>query len=136
MRTRLLASISAAIVEVVASSRPRATSWRPKAMKRIINDVGVILILVLVAAIWLIYFASYESQTTVFELWGWAAALFKIVIGLALLIYVRRARNRDQMLIWHLLLTVGGYMLVAWGVLGLLLEFLPVSSLDQWRESP
>jgi hypothetical protein len=59
MRTRLLASISAAIVEVVASSRPRATSWRPKAMKRIINDVGVILILVLVAAIWLIYFASY-----------------------------------------------------------------------------
>jgi hypothetical protein len=84
----------------------------------------------------LIYFASYESQTTVFELWGWAAALFKIVIGLALLIYVRGARNRDQKLIWHLLLTVGGYMLVAWGVLGLLLEFLPVSSLDQWRESP
>jgi hypothetical protein len=89
-----------------------------------------------VAAIWLIYFASYESQTTVFELWGWAAALFKIVIGLALLIYVRGARNRDQKLIWHLLLTVGGYVLVAWGVLGLLLEFLPVSSLDQWRESP
>jgi cytochrome bd-type quinol oxidase subunit 2 len=105
-------------------------------MKRMINVVGVTLTLVLVAAIWLIYFASYESQTTVFELWGWAAALFKIVIGLALLIYVRRARNRDQELIWDLLLTVGGYVLVAWGVLGLLLEFLPVSSLDQWRESP
>ena len=71
-----------------------------------------------------------------FALWGWAAALFKIVLGLALLIYVRIARNRDQKLIWHLLLTVGGYVLVAWGVLGLLLEFLPVSSLDQWRESP
>jgi len=105
-------------------------------MKGMINVVGVTLTLVLVAAIWLIYFASYESQTTVFELWGWAAALFKIVIGLALLIYVRRARNRDQKLIWHLLLTVGGYVLVVWGVLELLLEFLPVSSLDQWRESP
>ena len=88
------------------------------------------------AAIWLIYFASYGSQTTVFELWGWTAALFKIVIGLALLIYVRRARNRDQKLIWHLLLSVGGYLLVAWGVLALLLELLPVSSLDQWRGSP
>jgi cytochrome bd-type quinol oxidase subunit 2 len=105
-------------------------------MKRIINVVGVSLTLVLVAAIWLIYFASYESQTTVFELWGWAAALIKIVIGLALLIYLWRARNRDQKLIWHLLLTVGGYMLVVWGVLELLLEFLPVGSLDQWRESP
>jgi hypothetical protein len=89
-----------------------------------------------VAAIWLIYFASYGSQTTVFELWGWAAALLKIVIGLALLIYVRRARNRDQKLIWHLLLSVGGYLLVAWGVLALLLGLLPVSPLDQWRESP
>jgi uncharacterized membrane protein len=84
----------------------------------------------------LIYFASYGSQMTVFELWGWAAALLKIVIGLALLIYVRRARNRDQKLIWHLLLSVGGYLLVAWHVLALLLELLPVSPLDQWRESP
>ena len=84
----------------------------------------------------MIYFASYEPQAMVFELWGWAAALFKIVIGLALLIYVGRASNQDQKLIWHLLLTVGGCVLVAWGVLGVLVELLPVSSLDQWRESP
>src|SRR4028119_1574802 len=101
-----------------------------------VNVVGVTLTLMLVAAIWLIYFASYESQTTVFELWGWAAALFKIVIGLALLIYVRRARNGDQQLIWHLLLTVGGYVLVAWGVLAWLIELLPVRSLDQRRGRP
>src|SRR5918998_2693295 len=103
--------------------------WRREVPCRLRGSSGV-------AAIWLTNFASYESQTTVFELWGWAAALFKIVVGLALLIHVRRARTRDQMLIWHLLLTVGGYVLVAWGVLGLVVELLPVRSLDQWRESP
>ena len=98
---------------------------------RIFNILGWACVVVFVVAFWFIYLAESETQdaviwfvlNAVFGFWGWGAALFKLVIGSLLIWFAVSGAARDAVL-WPYPVGVAGFLLAAWGLMGLLGEIL------------
>lgn len=80
---------------------------------------------------WFIYLAESETQDTVIwfvlnavlGFWGWGAALFKLTVG-SVLVGFASSRAAGGAVIWPYPVGIAGFLLAAWGLVGLLSELL------------
>ena len=98
---------------------------------KVFNIVGWTFVAVFAALFWFIYLAESETQNAViwfvlnavFGFWGWGAALFKLVVG-SLLVWFAVSRVGRGAVLWPYPVGTAGFLLVAWGLVGLLVEVL------------
>jgi hypothetical protein len=84
-------------------------------------QIGLFLVLCTLAlgGWWLIYFADYDTQWAVigavFGVWGWAAGLFKLVVGFLMIRFARLKKVSGEDRVWYCLIELVGYVLMALG---------------------